>query len=96
MAKGVLTLGIVACPRDRVRDGRVDAHRAEEHSRVTCPGRFAAQEHGESNHAQERNADIAEASLAGAICNETDRHCQDCRRCVGRNAEQLSADRTVA
>lgn len=93
---GRLTLNIVAGPRDCVRYCRVDSHRAQKDACISRTGGLTPQQHGETNDAEERHGDVADPTLAGAVCNKANCHRQNCRGSVGRYAEQLTLDRAVA
>lgn len=93
---GRLTLEIVAAPRDRVRNGRVDAHRAQVDACIARSGALTPQQHSETNDAEQRHGDIADPTLTGAVGNEANGHCQKGRGSVGGYAKQLTLDRAVA
>ncbi len=82
-------LGVVRRPGDRVRDARVDAQGAQEGAGVPDPRGVAAEEHGEPDDAEERDADVAEAALPGPIGEVTEADRQHGGRRVRRDRKEL-------
>lgn len=90
------TLSIVTRPGDRVRDRRVDAHRAQEDARIARTGGLTAQQHGKAGNAEDGHGDVTDTTLTCAIRNEANGHGQNSCRSVGGYAQELTPDRAVA
>lgn len=87
---------VVGRPSDGVGDARVDSEGAEESACVLDAGSFGAQQHGESDDAEEGDEDVAEPASAGAIGDETDDDRQDGGCGVRGHAEKVCLGGFVA
>ena len=86
----VNAFSVIGYPSDGISNTWVDSHSAKECSGVLDSRRRSRKQHGKANDSKQRDNNIAETTLAGAIGDEAKRDGENSSGCIRGNGKELS------